>query len=211
MNKTGSMAITGAILLITAILFGVIAVSVLSGPSDEKSEQDMIELYDQLVDESIDEISTYIKITDKLGKYYGAPRQQRIEKIAIMIKPLVSIDIDLSELTIKICDGNSVRVLSNNGEAKSIASNSLFEHSLWEKIKENTFSFIVTHDKDKSIIEYNKINKNSDMGYIIIKLPKDFYMEKGDNLVLTLFPETGITRTTLLEAPLPIKSVVSLD
>lgn len=211
MNKTGSMAITGSIILITTILLGIIAVSVLSSPSDSNSEEDMIELYNQIVEESIDEISTYLKITDKLGKYYGEPRHQRIEKIAIMIKPLVTINVDISELTIKICNGNSVKILTFNGISEKIGSQSLFGHSLWDNIDENKFSFIVTHDKDKSLLEHNTINKNSDMGFIIIKLPKDFYMEKGDNLVVTLFPETGITRTTVLEAPIPIKSVVSLD
>lgn len=211
MNKTGSMAITGAILLITAILFGIIAVSVLSSPSSSNSEEDMIELYNQVVEESIDEITTYLKITDKLGKYHGEPRHQRIEKIAIMIKPLVTINVDISELTIKICNGNTVKILTFNGITEKIGSQSLFGHSLWDKIDEKNFSFVVTHDKDKSVIEHNTINKNSDMGYIIIRLPKDFYMKKGDSLVVTLFPETGITRTTVLEAPIPIKSVVSLD
>lgn len=211
MNKTGSMAITGATLLITAILFGIIAVSVLSSPSGSNSEEDMIELYNQVVEESIDEITTYLKITDKLGKYYGEPRHQRIEKIAIMIKPLVTINVDISELTIKICNGNRVKILTFNGITEKIGSQSLFGHSLWDKIDEKNFSFLVTFDKDNSLIEHNTINKNSDMGYIIIKLPKDFYMKKGDSLVVTLFPETGITRTTVLEAPIPIESVVSLD
>jgi archaellin len=205
------MAITGSIILITTILIGIIAVSVLSSPSDSNSEEDMIELYNQIVEESIDEISTYLKITDKLGKYYGEPRHQRIEKIAIMIKPLVTINVDISEMTIKICNGNTVKILTFNGISENIGSQSLFGHSMWNSVDENKFSFIVTHDKDKSLLEHNTINKNSDMGFVIIKLPKDFYMEKGDNLVVTLFPETGITRTTVLEAPIPIKSVVSLD
>ena len=128
-----------------------------------------------------------------------------------MIKPLVTINIDISELTIKICNGNTVKILSFNGSSEHIGSQSLFGHSLWDKIDENYFSFIATHDADKSIVDYNTINKNSDMGYIIIKLPRDFCMKKGDSIILTLFPETGITRTILLEAPLPIKSVVSLD
>ena len=211
MNTSGNMAITGAILLISILLFGILAFSVLSDNLEGTSEQDMTDLYNQLLDESIDEITTYLKITDKLGKFYGEPHYQKIEKIAIMIKPLVTINVDISELTIKICNGNTVKILSFNGSSEFIGSQSLFGHTLWEKIDENYFSFIVTHDTDNSVVDYNTINKNSDMGYIIIKLPKDFQMEQGDSLILTLFPETGITRTILLEAPLPIKSVVSLD
>jgi len=212
MNKTGSMALTSAIALITAILLGVVAVSVLSdSTTSTNSEQDLVELYDQIVDESVDEISTYIKIPDRLGKYYGEPQKQKIEKIALMIKPLVSIDIDISELTIEICNGEKVRILSFNGETDKIGSQSLFEHYLWDKIKEDCYSFIVTHDKDNSIIDYKTINKNSDMGFIIIKLPSDFQMKKGDVLLVSLFPGTGITRNIALVAPLPIKSVVNLD
>jgi len=212
MNKTGSMALTSAIALITAILLGVVAVSVLSdSTTSTNSEQDLIERYNQIIDESVDEISTYIKITDRLGKYYGGPQKQKIEKIALMIKPLVSIDIDLSELTIEICNGKDVRILSFNGETDKIGSKSLFDHYLWDKIKEDCYSFIVTHDKDNSIIDYKTINKNSDMGFIIIKLPDDFQMKKGGVLLVSIFPGTGITRNIALEAPLPIKSVVSLD
>jgi archaellin len=205
------MAVTSAILLISILIFGILVFSVLSGSLEGTSEQDMTDLYDQLLDESIDEITTYLKVTDKLGKFYGEPHNQRIEKIAIMIKPLVTINVDISELTIKICDGNEVKILSFNGSSESIGSQSLFGHTLWDKIDENYFSFIATHDNDNSIVDYNTINKNSDMGYVIIKLPKEFYMKQGDSIVLTLFPETGITRTILLEAPIPIKSVVSLD
>ena len=211
MNDLGSMAITGMILLIGAILIGVVAMSVISSGSGDMSREDLVEFYDQVVDESVDEITTYLQITDKLGKYYGAPHQQKIEKIAIMVKPLVSIDIDVSELTIKICDGNTVKILNCSGNAAYIGSQSLFGHSLWDEITENTFGFIVTHDKDNSLVDYNTINKNSDMAYIIIKLSEDFYMEKGDIMVVSLFPGSGIKRTTILEALLPMKSVVSLD
>jgi len=211
MNNLGSMAITSMILLISAALIGVVAMSVLSSGSGDTSEEDLIEFYDQVVDESVNEIITYLQITDKLGKYYGAPHQQKIEKIAIMVKPLVSINIDVSELIIKLCDGNTVKILNYSGNAAFIASQSLFEHSLWDDITEKTFRFIVTHDKDNSLVDYNTVNKNSDKAYIIIKLSEDFYMEKGDIMVVSLFPGSGIKRTTILEAPLPMKSVVSLD
>ncbi len=213
MSKWGSMAITSAILLIASLLIGVVAFSVLSGSTDGTtgSEQDIIELYNQLVDDSIDEISTYIQIQDRIGKYYGEPQHQRLQKIALMIKPLVSINIDISELTIKLCNGKDVMILRCNNKTDMIGAQSLFEHTLWSNLEENNFSFIVTHDKDKSIIDFKTINSNTDMGYIIIKLPEEFYMKKGDTLAISLFPETGITRNIVIEAPLPIKSVVYLD
>lgn len=73
------------------------------------------------------------------------------------------------------------------------------------------FGFIVILDKDQSIIDYGTINDNTDMTYIIIKLPNDFTMKKGDTLELTLSPSTGVTKTINLKAPLPIKQIVALN
>ena len=215
MNNQGSIATISAILLVSVILLGVAAWSALSSEpeinSTDTTDEDILELYTQVVDESINEITTYLKIIDKLGKFYGVPHQQKIEQIAIMIKPLLSNEIDISELTIKLCDGNTVRILSYSGNSAFIGSQSLFGHSLWNDLSENTFGFIVTHDKDSSIVNYNTINKNTDMAYIVIKLSEDLYMEKGDTILVSLFPGSGIQKTTILEAPLPMSSVVSLD
>ena len=207
MNSRGSMAITGVILLTSLILIGVAAASVLSSETEEISEEDV----EEILGDVLDEITTYLKITDKLGKYYGIPHQQKIEKIAIMVKPLISIDIDLSELTIKLCDGNTVKILSCNGNAEFIGSQSLFGHSLWDDLPDGTFGFIVTHDKDNSLVDYNIINKNTDMTYIVIKLSEDFFLENGDVLAVTLFPESGLQRTIKLEAPLPMSSIISFE
>jgi archaellin len=127
-----------------------------------------------------------------------------------MIKPLISDEIELSELTIKLNNGNNLIILSYKGDAAFRDTNDLFEHQIWDNLTENNFGIIATHDKDNSITDYNTINKNTDMAYIIIKLPENFYMKKGDTLTVTLFPSSGIQRTTILEAPLPMKKVVSL-
>jgi len=207
MNNRGSIAITGVILLTSVILIGVVTTSVLSSETEEISEKDV----EEILDDTLNEITTYLKITDKLGKYYGVPHQQKIEKIAIMVKPLISTDIDISELTVKLCDGNTVKILSFNGNADFIGSQSLFEHSLWDDLPEGTFGFIVTHDKDNSLVDYNIINKNTDMAYIVIKLSEELSLEKGETLIVTLFPESGIQRTIKVEAPMPMKSIISFE
>lgn len=205
------MAITGVILITSIILIGATAASLLGTQSEDTSEEDLIDLYNQVVDETIDEITTYLQITDKLGKYYGDPHQQIIEKIAIMVKPLISTDIDISGLTIKLCDGNTVKILNFGENAEFIGSQSLFGHSLWDTLPEGTFGVIVTHDEDKSLVNYNAINKNTDMAYIVIKLSEEFALKKGDVLVVTLFPESGIQKTIKLEAPLPMRSIISFE
>ena len=71
--------------------------------------------------------------------------------------------------------------------------------------------FLVTHDKDNSIVDHDVINKNTDMTFIVILLSPDFYMKKGENLIVQLFLSSGIIKTTSLEASLPIRSIVNFD
>ena len=207
MNSWGSTGITAAILLISFLLIGVTVASVITGETgvDVTTEEDL----EQMLDDVLDEITTYIQIKDKIGKYYDTNDQLRIEKIAIMIKPLIKQDINMSELTIKLCNGNNVKILEYSGNAEYIESNPLFEHPMWGDITSNDYSFVVTLDKDRSLVDYDVLN--GDMAYIIIKLSEDFTMVKGDSITVTLFPSSGLARTTILEAPLPMSRVVSFE
>ena len=207
MNNQGATGIATAILLISFILIGATAASVIMGDSGNNPEEN----YEEILDEALDEISTYIQIKDALGKYNSTTEEQHIQKIAILIKPLFSIDIDASKLVIKLNNGKQIKMLYYNRQAEFISSNSLFEHPIWTTVTDTDFGFIVILDKDQSIIDYGTINDNTDMTYIIIKLPNDFTMKKGDTLELTLSPSTGITKTINLKAPLPIKQIVALN
>jgi len=207
MNNQGVTGIATAILLISFILIGATAASVIMGDSGNNPEEN----YEEILEEALDEISTYIQIKDALGKYNSTTEEQHIQKIAILIKPLFSIDIDASKLVIKLNNGKQIKMLYYNRQAEFISSNSLFEHPIWTTMTDTDFGFIVILDKDQSIIDYGTINDNTDMTYIIIKLSNDFTMKKGDTLELTLFPSTGITKTINLKAPLPIKQIVALN
>lgn len=207
MNNQGATGIATAILLISFILIGATAASVIMGDSGNNPEEN----YEEILEEALDEISTYIQIKDALGKYNSTTEEQHIQKIAILIKPLFSIDIDASKLVIKLNNGKQIKMLYYNRQAEFISSNSLFEHPIWTTMTDTDFGFIIILDKDQSIIDYGTINDNTDTTYIIIKLPNDFTMKKGDTLELTLFPSTGITKTINLKAPLPIKQIVALN
>jgi len=206
MNKWGSTAITAMILLISFILIAAIAASVITGESESTISEEDVE---EILDEVLDEITTYIQIKDKIGKYYNTYGEQRIEKIAILVKPLISTDIDISQLTIKLCDGNNVKILNYSGNARFIGSNPLFEHPIWNNIEDNNFGFIVILDGDNSLVNHDILNE--DMAYIIIKLSEDFSMTKKETMTITLFPSSGIERTITLKAPPPIKPVVSFE
>jgi len=207
MNNQGATGIATAILLISFILIGATAASVIMGDSGNNPEEN----YEEILEEALDEISTYIQIKDALGKYNSTTEEQHIQKIAILIKPLFSIDIDASKLVIKLNNGKQIKMLYYNRQAEFISSNSLFEHPIWTTMTDTDFGFIVILDKDQSIIDYGTINDNTDITYIIIKLPNDFTMKKGDTLELTLSPSTGVTKTINLKAPLPIKQIVALN
>ena len=207
MNNQGATGIATAILLISFILIGATAASVIMGDSGNNPEEN----YEEILEEALDEISTYIQIKDALGKYNSTTEEKHIQKMAILIKPLFSIDIDASKLVIKLNNGKQIKMLYYNRQAEFISSNSLFEHPIWTTMTDTDFGFIIILDKDQSIIDYGTINDNTDMTYIIIKLPNDFTMKKGDTLELTLFPSTGVTKTINLKAPLPIKQIVALN
>lgn len=165
---------------------------------------------DEILDETLDEITTYIQIKDKIGKYYGTPHNYKIKKIAILISPLISQNINMSEMTVKISNNENVKIINFIGISDKIGSNNLFDHPIWDQINENYFGIITTHDKDNSIINYNTINSNTDMLYLIIKLNGSFSMSNGDINIITLFPSTGIQKTIIIEAPLPMRKIVSL-
>lgn len=212
MDDVGSTGIAVVLLLLSSAAFGATIVSVTSnGVNNNPSDEDLSQLAVKITDETIDKITTYIQTTQMLGKYYGEPHHQKIEKIAIMIKSMISKNVSLSELTIELNNGNAVIMLSYSGDAEFIGANDVFEHPIWNSIDENNFGFVVTHDKDSSLVDYNTINDNTDMAYLIIKLPEYMAMSKGDTMTITLSPSNGITRTIDLEAPLPMTSVVNFE
>jgi len=207
MNKEGATGIATAILLISFILIAATVASVLTDNSSDISEQDL----EKMVDDIVDEISTYIQIKDVMGKFYSTGEESRIQKIAVLIKPLFSVDMDVSELMIKLCNGEQIKMLYYNGQAEFIGTNSLFEHPIWNTMDCDNFSFVVVLDKDKSLVDYNTIDDSTDMTYIIIKLSENFAMKKGNTMTITFLLGKGTTRTIEVKAPLPMKQIVSLE
>lgn len=206
MDNKAAIGITTAILMASFIIITATATSVIMDNNIDISVED----YERIITETVDEISTYIQIKEALGKYYLVDEEQCIQKIAILIKPLISNNIDVSTFMIKINNGNQVKFIYYSEKAEFIKSNDLFEHPIWDTINHDNFGLIVTLDKDKSLIDYNTLNTNTDMAYIIIPFSEEFTMKKGDTMEITLIPSTGITKTLTIEAPMPMKKVVSL-
>ena len=206
MDNTGNLGILTGILLIVFILIGAVGASVIMNGSGDTSEED----YSQMVDEVVDEISTYVQVKDIIGKYELVQGEYQIHKIAILMRPLVSIELDTLHMSIEISDGEQLYLLFPSGQSAFISSYSLFNHPLWENTTEGSFSFLVAIDEDRSMIEYQVINKNTDTAFLIVNFPAGLSMKYGDTIELTLLPAPGVERSFTLEAPLPIDHVVSL-
>lgn len=208
MNNWGSQGITAMIVLIAFMLIGVTAASVLTEDSTSTiTEEDV----NQLMDEIVDELCSYLQIRDQKGKYYKIDGQLEIQKIALLISPLVSQNIDLSQLTVQIDNGEMVKILTNSDICSKLESNTLFDHSIWDNLDGENFGFISIIDLDNSIKDFNVINENSDNAYIVFKLPSDFTMQKRDKIIVKLFPSEGVVKTIILEAPLPMTLVVTFE
>ncbi len=193
------------IILITATSISAIAISTAFLTKNDSISQENI---DKVLDETLAEITNYLQISDAIGKYQEINGVQKINKIVLMIKPMVTCDIDLYALTIKLESRYDVKILNYSGLSDKIYSYSLFRHPIWRNISDGTFGCIITHDIDDSISKYGIINSHTDMVYLIIPLPDDLQMKYKDTLRVTIFPSAGTVKTITLEAPLPMKHII---
>jgi len=206
MTDTGNLGLTTAIILIIFILIAAVVGSEIIQTTQEVSSADLT----SITNEALDEITTYLRIKNVVGKYETIQGQEGIQRIALLIKPLVSIHLDIEKLTIMISNGDDLRILSFSGQVAPIKSYSLFGHPLWETMNESSFSLLSTVDDDNSMIDFHLINKNTDMGFIILDLPATDPLLYGESLQVTLAPSPGNECSVTLEPPLPTTRVVSL-
>ena len=204
--------ISTIILFITFLMVSLIvaneifAGSTTDSTTGEPTEQEI----EQMTQEVIDEISAYIQIRDQKGKFYNINGERKITKIAILISPLVTQNIDLTQLTIQLNNGETVKTLTFDGSISKMESNTLFEHPIWDNLTGDNFGFISVVDIDNSLIDHQIINDYSDNAYVVFELQSNIALEKYDTMDVTLFPSTGITRTTSFRVPFSIKPVVTL-
>jgi len=205
MGKSIIIGIATIVLLISLLLSGFIVASVIT---NESSQIEIEEDYIQMIDEIIDKSSTYIQIIEQKGKYNVINEERKIDKIILYISPLITQNIDISQLTIQLNNEESIRFLKYTGNVKNLETYSIFGHPIWESLDGNNFGFISIIDLDESLINSNILNDYSDHAYIVFKLTDDIAIAKNEQLIVTLFPTTGITRTTILKAPFSTKSIV---
>ena len=193
MNNRGNVGITAIPLLISFLLIGATASTVMLG------DQDSIALdANQTVRNVVDELTKYLKIDDAIGKYYTFNGVRSVKKIVIQIKQIFQNTINMSEVKIKIINENDVMILGYSGHAVECNSGSLFEHRLWDTTN-NTFGLIVLIDQDRSLIDHNVMNE--DTAFIAIKLPDQFAMKNRESITISITPPGGRTSSVSLETP----------
>jgi len=206
MTDMGNLGLTAGIILIIVVLIAAAAGSVIIQTTQNVSNQDLT----RITNDALDEITTYFQIKNVVGKYENIQGREGIQRIALLIKPLVSLHLDIAKITIMISNGDDLRILSFSGQVAPISSYSLFGHPLWESMDEGSYSVISTIDDDDSMTDFHIINKNTDMGFIILNLPATDPLLYGESLEVTLIPSPGNECSVTLEPPLPTSRVVSL-
>ncbi len=207
MNNWGSSAIYAMIILIGIMLVSVVAAEIINNTEGLTLEQDL----SKITTETIEKYSTYMDIDFKVGKFYQIDGIQKIKKIALQISPLFSTNIDITQLNVQILNKESLKLLYFDGVVEFYNGGSLFENSNWYNITEKNFGLLVINDLDKSIVDQNVINENSDRAYLIFELSDDIALSKYDSLYVTLFPGSGLSKSVILKAPMPIKPVVIFE
>jgi archaellin len=193
MNNIGSMGIVYVALFSGFLLVGTTTSSILLDVSNDISMDAR-----QILNDVVDEITTYLKIEEVIGKYNTTNEDRSVDKIVILVDQFIQNTINVSEIVIKICNNNDVLLLRYSGRAIEVDSGGIFENYLWNTIN-NTFDLIVIIDDDRSLLEYGSMNK--DMVFFAIKLPASFAIKKRESITVSITPGKGITSSIVLKTP----------
>jgi len=193
LNNWGITGITSIALISSFLIVGGATSAVVF-----QDTEDLESYANNVINDALDEISTYLKIEEVIGKYYTTNGERTVEKIVIFVKQYIPNAVNVSDLTIKLQNKNDVMILGHSGFTSKIDSGPLFEQEIWENTK-NSFSVIVNIDNDRSLLDNNIMNK--DTCYIAIRLPEQFYMGKNDEIKVSIIPYKGIISSAIIQTP----------
>ena len=160
--------------------------------------EDLSKDAEQILNDVIDEITTYLRIDDAIGKYYTTNGVRRIERIVIQVKQFIQNNINISDITIKISNKDDMALLKYSGLAVEGNSGTIFDHEVWDQTT-NSFSIITILDTDRSILDYGVMNE--DIVFFAIKLPDRFCIDKNEAIMVSIVPSKGTITSVVLEAP----------
>ncbi len=162
----------------------------------------------QYVDDSLNDITRYLKIQDIYG-LYGKQTPYHLTKIAILATPLFHQEINLSTWIIQVQLANNLKIFSYNYTISALNSSDLFSHQLWSQLSSHHFGIISIQDNDDSLIKYHSLSDPSDMIFFTINV-SDLLIHNGEEIQLFLTPEIGVKRSFTFKVPMSTKQLVKL-
>lgn len=188
MTKHGG---TLALALIGSIFLMGTASSIIIDEEDDYAQQ-----AEDILDETLNQITTYLKIDDAIGKYNN---ERKVEQIIILVKQFITSNINLKNVKIQLKNKDDITILNYNQQPEQNQDGPIFSHSIWSKTGPYNFSILALIDNDQSITQYNIMNK--DTAFILIKLPTNFIMKKNTQLTISIIHNNGITSSITLNTP----------
>lgn len=206
-NNQAKISTISAILIIIFIITTITAITVVQSQNYQTTS---ILNLKSILNNINEEITTYIQIKDQLGKYYNLNNQPQIQKISLLITPLLSKEIKITQLKAEIQSSKNIQILNYNQKPAKYNGGALFEHPVWKNISKNEYSLLVINDRDYSIINHGIMNDQTDIIYLTIKLPEKTYISYGEKINIKLFFPAGISKKITVEPPLPTQPVVNI-
>jgi len=204
-RKSHATAAIPLLALLVAILFIALTASSMITTETIDSEEE----FEQYLNDTLDEITTYLKIQDAYGKY-TTTSPPKLTQIAILLSPLFHNTINISQWIVQIQSTNTLLIQTYNFSSAALGSNTVFDHPIWNDLQINTFGIISIFDHDASLDKYHSFSDTTDQAFLIIKLDENQALSKGEHVIISLTPGTGVKKTIEFKAPLPTKSIVTL-
>ena len=138
-------AFTGiqSLFLSSLIIIGTVAVSNETILKDDTQINDNIDNFNELINDTLDEISTCFNIKLLLGKYYNNENTYYIGKIVILLKLYFGVIFDISNLHILLSNYEKTVILQKNDKTEFVDSYDIFEHPNWNDITYGFYSVLI--------------------------------------------------------------------
>jgi len=156
MGNQGSTGITWILLLTILLLVSSSIIYGLASSGDE-DDQDV----EDLLESALKEIESYFVVKEGYAKM-----KDEYLMMVLLIKPVFSTPIPLSNLTLEVNDGKVLRLLNLSGV---FDSKDVFNEDFWSDLNQS-FAIVPVIDKDGSLREGFI---NGDLFYVAFKISKD--------------------------------------
>ncbi len=194
-------------LLPIVLITSVIAIGATAGSIFIKNQTTANNALDQAVTDITNDLTTYLKIDQIIGKY---DTPNGIQRLAIHIRPLITGTIDLTKIQLQLTLPDDAFILPYRDVPKDEPTNALFHNPAWDQFKPGSFTIQMITDDDGSALAAHTLNKNTDAGFLLVKLPEQTYLRPYDTLQLTITPTPGQQQTFTFDVPYTTNSLVTL-